>query len=123
MSIAFRSFHFGKMNRRLGVPPPPFFELSAIHPVIFCILFQEWSRVVAHLYQSSRVLGGFSRVKIHRWRGIGRVSRKRSMTAADSVPSPDSETSILNLAVWSSTDSPIFILNSFIFSSASPGAS
>src|SRR5277367_5096970 len=43
MSIAFGSFWsflLGKTNRRLEGPPPRF-ELSAVLPVICCILFQE----------------------------------------------------------------------------------
>src|SRR5277367_3004665 len=123
ISIAFGSFLLGKTNRRLEGLPPPRLELSAVLPVILCILFQEWSSFVAQSYHSPRVLGGFSRVKIRRWSGMGMLSLKRSVTAADVSPNPDSETSILNFATWSSTESPILILNSFIFSNASPGAS
>src|SRR5271168_1941842 len=64
MSIAFGSFLLGKTNHRLEEDPPPRFGFSAVLPVILCILFQEWSSFVAHSYQSSRVLGSFSRVRI-----------------------------------------------------------
>src|SRR5271168_42116 len=80
-----------------------------------------WSSFVAHSYQSSNFLGGDSRVRIHRCKGIPNVSLKRSIMTGDDLSSLDSDTIILHLAMCSSIESSFFIRNVFIFLRASPG--
>ena len=78
----------------------------AIAPFIQRKLF--WS-LIAHLYHLSRVVGGSWSIRMFFWRGMGKVSRKYSITALF-FANLDLVMSILNFATCSLIEEfPIFI--------------